>query len=95
MLTFEHVQNGDTGGLQLVVNQPMAAAYLESLRDETDAEAENARFIFNDETKQLDLLTPAVIGRQLNTAMTIENMNASLQEGKHKTNLASISMNPQ
>lgn len=88
MLTFEHVQNGDTGGLQLVVNQPMAAAYLESLRDETDAEAENARFIFNDETKQLDLLTPAVIGRQLNTAMTIENMNTSLKEGKHKTDLA-------
>lgn len=88
MLTFEQVLNGDSSELQLVVNQPMAAAYLESLRSETDAEAENARFIFNDDTKQLDLLTPSVIGRQLNTALTIENMNASLKEGKHKTDLA-------
>ena len=88
MLTFERVLNDDSGELQLVVNQPLAAAYLESLRDETDTTAENARFIFNDETKLLDLMTPAVIGRNLNIDLTIANMNASLLEGKHKADLA-------
>ncbi len=88
MLTFEQVLNGDTGALQLVANQPLVSAYLESLRDETDAASENSRFIFNDETAQLELMTPAVIGRTLNIPATIANMNASLLEGKHRTKLA-------
>jgi vancomycin resistance protein YoaR len=88
MLTFESVHNGDSGELQLVVNQTLAAGYLESLRDETDTYPENARFIFNDDTKVLDLLTPAVIGRDLNINRTIENMNTSLKDGKHHADLA-------
>jgi len=94
MLTFEQVLNGDTGALQLVANQPLVNAYLESLRDETDAASENSRFIFNDETGQLDLMTPAVIGRTLNIPATIANMNASLLEGKHRTKLAFDIMEP-
>ena len=94
MLTFEQVLNGDTGALQLVANQPLVNAYLESLRDETDAASENSRLIFNDETGQLDLMTPAVIGRTLNIPATIANMNASLLEGKHRTKLAFDIMEP-
>ena len=88
MLTFESVHNGDSGELQLVVNQTLAAGFLESLRDDTETYAENARFIFNDDTKVLDLLTPAVIGRDLNITRTIENMNASLKDGRHHADLA-------
>ncbi len=88
MLTFERVQNGNSGELQLVVNQTLAAGFLESLRDETDTIAENARFIFNDDTQVLELLTPAVIGRSLNISATIENLNTSLKEGRHKADLA-------
>jgi vancomycin resistance protein YoaR len=88
MLTFESVHNGDSGELQLVVNQTLAAGFLESLRDDTETYAENARFIFNDDTKVLDLLTPAVIGRDLNITRTIENMNASLKDGRHRADLA-------
>lgn len=88
MLMFERVLNDRSGELVLVVDEPRVSAYLESLRTETDAVAENARFIFNDETSQLDLLTPAIIGKNLNTARTIENLNASLKEGKHEANLA-------
>jgi vancomycin resistance protein YoaR len=88
MLTFESVHNGNSGELQLVVNQTLAAGYLESLRDETDTYPENARFIFNDDTKVLDLLTPAVIGRDLNLNRTIENLNTSLKDGKHHADLA-------
>jgi vancomycin resistance protein YoaR len=88
MLTFESVHNGDSGELQLVVNQTLAAGFLESLRDDTETYAKNARFIFNDDTKVLDLLTPAVIGRDLNITRTIENMNASLKDGRHRADLA-------
>ncbi|HOW91275.1 MAG TPA: VanW family protein [Anaerolineaceae bacterium] len=88
MLTFERVQNGDSTVLQLVANQPLVSAYLESLRGETDAAPENSRFIFNDETAQLELITPAVIGRSLNIPATIAGMNANLLEGKHRVKLA-------
>ncbi len=87
MLTFEQVSNGQTTDLRLVVSTPLMTGYLESLRDETDLQPSNPRFIFNDDTKQLDLLTPAVIGRKLNTAATIDAINTNLNEGKHKAKL--------
>ena len=87
MLTFEQVSNGQTTDLRLVVSTPLMTGYLESLRDETDSQPSNPRFIFNDDSKQLDLLTPAVIGRKLNTAATIDAINTNLNEGKHKAKL--------
>jgi vancomycin resistance protein YoaR len=91
MLTFEHVTNGDQASLQVVVSRPLMHAYLESIRDKTDALPENARFIFNDDTLQLDLLTPAVIGRNLNIQASIDSINQSIKTGAHSAALVLIS----
>jgi vancomycin resistance protein YoaR len=88
ILTFETVANGSSTELQVVVSKPLMASYLESIRNETDVTPENARFIFNDETRQLDLLTPAVIGRNLNIATSIENINLSLKNNSHSADIA-------
>lgn len=87
MLTFEHVTNGDQASLQVVVSRPLMHAYLESIREKTDAVPENARFIFNDDTLQLDLLTPAVIGRNLNIQASIDSINQSVKTGAHSAAL--------
>ncbi len=87
MLRFERVANGGQTSLQVVVSRPLMHAYLESIRDKTDAVPENARFIFNDDTRQLDLLTPAVIGRTLNIQASIDSINQSVKTGAHSAAL--------
>jgi len=87
MLTFERVNNGDQASLQVVVSRPLIQAYLESIREKTDAVPENARFIFNDDTLQLDLLTPAIIGRNLNIQSSIDSINQSVKTGAHSAAL--------
>lgn len=87
MLTFDRVSNGGTTELQVVVNKPLVNAYLESIRDETDVAPENSRFIFNDDTRQLDLMTPAVIGRKLNISASIDSINQTVKSGGHSAPL--------
>lgn len=87
MLTFERVQDGGTDSLAVVVNPTLAGLHLDSLRDSLDAEPQNARFIFNDETGLLDLKDSAVIGRKLNIQSSLENINSSLKAGSHEAQL--------
>lgn len=94
MLTFERVENGGSAELQVVVNKPLMTAYLESIRGKTDVDPENSRFIFNDDTRQLDLMTPAVIGRKLNISASIDSINQSVKSGGHNAALAFDISNP-
>lgn len=88
LLAFERGNNGSAGTFEVVVNPTLAALHLESLREELDAEPENARFIFNDETGQLDLEASAIIGRSINIQNSIQNINASIKAGGHQAQLA-------
>ena len=88
MLAFEHVQDGGADSFAVIVDPTLAGLYLESLREALDADPENARFIFNDETAQLDLKDAAVIGRELNITASIDNINNSLKTGAHEAQLA-------
>jgi len=88
MLTFERVQDGGANSFAVVIDPILAGLHLESLREDLDADPENARFIFNDETGQLDLKDPAVIGRNINIQGSIESINNSLKAGAHEAQLA-------
>ncbi|MFV1859321.1 MAG: VanW family protein [Anaerolineales bacterium] len=60
------------------------SAYLEPLAPELLREPENARFVFNDDTRELDLLAEAVIGRTLDIPASIEAINQGLANGEHE-----------
>ncbi|MBN2501138.1 MAG: VanW family protein [Anaerolineales bacterium] len=51
------------------------------------AQPENPRFMFNDETSQLEVIKKAVVARELNIEASIEHINQQLAEGDHKINL--------
>jgi vancomycin resistance protein YoaR len=55
----------------------------------------NARFIFNDDTHQLDLMEPAVIGRALNIEATLKSIESELFLGNHQLPLVLDTTNPQ
>ena len=50
---------------------------------------------FNEETKQLDVFQPAVIGRSLSMEKTLNSISESLNRGEHRVELAFDSINPQ
>jgi vancomycin resistance protein YoaR len=54
----------------------------------------NARFIFNDETRQLELEKKAVIGRDLMIEESIEFINQEILKGLHEINLIFDFKNP-
>ena len=87
MIRFE-VQGDATDSVYAVKLDPeLLAALLAPRIAELERKPENARFIFNDETRELDLLQPAVIGRTLDVAASIETINAGLREGSHAVEL--------
>jgi vancomycin resistance protein YoaR len=65
----------------------LLGAFLALYSDELERAPENARFIFNDDTRQLDLLREAVIGRTLDLPASVEAINAGLNGGLHEIGL--------
>ncbi len=60
---------------------------LVNIASEVDRPSENARFIFNDETRQLDVLRPSTIGRTVDVPSSIAFINKSILEGAHEIEL--------
>lgn len=67
---------------------------LEPRADDLKRSPQNARFIFNDDTRQLDLLEPAVIGRTLNLEASVDAINEGIEAGQHAIALAFDTTDP-
>lgn len=81
-------------GYQIDINPDAFGAYLNSLAPGLVVEAENAWFLFNDDTRQLDLLTPAEIGRRLDIEASIAAISQQLKAGAHRISLEFETINP-
>ena len=58
-------------------------------------EPQNARFIFNDDTRQLEVIQPAIIGRALDIDSSLAQINEQLLAGQHNISLVMQTTNPQ
>jgi vancomycin resistance protein YoaR len=88
MLNIERVTTSEGDNYQVGLNTDDLQRFLESLAPKLEVTPVNARFIFNDDTDELDLLESAVIGRRLQIEDTIQAINARLGEGEHTIPLA-------
>jgi vancomycin resistance protein YoaR len=88
MLRFNLVQDSQGGRYQIGVDPAAITEFLGPLAAGLERSPKNARFIFNDETRQLDLLQDSVDGRTLDIPATIEAINAALAIGEHSIGLA-------
>ncbi len=95
LLSFEKVNNGSSAQFQIALNQPLMAAYLTSMVKDLELKPENARFIFNDDTGQLEVYKSAVIGRTLDAQASAAAIHAALQQGEHSAPLSFNFTNPQ
>jgi vancomycin resistance protein YoaR len=96
MLAF--TTSSGTAGAELTVgiNPTLMKAYLSSISGALNASPENARFIFNDETRQLDLLPDghATIGRTVNAEESTAEIDSAIRAGAHNAELVFDITNP-
>ncbi len=90
MLIISRVDNGYQVGLE--ANR--LRAYLEGIAPDVLRHPADARFIFNDETRQLELIQPAMIGRELDLEASIQEIQSKIIQGEHTVSLALKITNP-
>jgi len=95
MIVIQRQNNGSSAEYQVSVNQQAMEIYLSSLIPAVHTYPVNARFIFNDDTRQLDLIRPMVVGQDLNVNASLEAINTALQAGNHAVTLVLDAVDPQ
>jgi vancomycin resistance protein YoaR len=96
MLTIYRVDDDENAesSYQIGINEDLFQVYLSSLAPGLHIKPVNARFVFNDETRLLEVLEPAVIGRELDVEGSLENINEKLIDGAHEIGLTFTTLAP-
>jgi vancomycin resistance protein YoaR len=84
MITIERIKDPDGERYQVGLQTAGMNSFLEGISPQLELSRQNARFIFNDESRQLEVVEPGAIGRSLNIAGTVEAINRKLLAGEHK-----------
>ena len=88
MLTIEHFSEPEEAGYTVSFNASRWLAVLSDIGSQIAQEPQNARFIFNDETRQLEVIQQEIIGRKLNIEQTLADIYSNLENGQHTVALA-------
>ncbi len=97
MLSISRAENngGGNSSYEINVNEDLFSVYLSSLAPGLHVDPDNTRFVFNDDTRQLDIIEPAVIGRNLNIPASITAINDQLKTGAHNIALQFDTLQPE
>lgn len=87
MLVIERVEDNQGARYQVGLDSAQLRTFLESVAPSFVRSPENARFIFNDDTRQLELIQPAVIGRQLDIETSLQLIRDKVIAGEHTVGL--------
>lgn len=94
MLSIERVAGENGAFYQVGIDPVLLRAFLQEIAPQTRRTPENARFIFNDDTRQLDLEEHAIIGRELDINASVERVRENLAAGDHEIALMFDLTNP-
>lgn len=79
---------------KITLNQQAINNYLARLAPAVRTEPVNARFIFNDDTRQLEVIQSATIGQSLNLEASVQTVLDALQSGAHSAQLVMEHVDP-
>lgn len=94
MLGFERVETEQGMQYQVRIDSTQLRNYLLQVAPGLARSPRNPRFIFNDDTRQLEVLEPAIIGRQLDVEASIEHAQQQLMVGDHNATLVMKRIDP-
>jgi vancomycin resistance protein YoaR len=95
MLSIERIETETSAQYQIGLQAQELGALLAGFASQVAANPENPRFIFNDETRQLEVVRTAVIGRTLNLPASVDHINQQLALGAHQIDLQYDFTNPE
>ncbi len=88
MLVIEQTQQADGGlGYQVTIKSDLLRTYLKNLAPNLNVDPQNARYTFNDDSKQLEVIQHAVVGRALDVEATIKSIKDHMSRGDHTVNV--------
>lgn len=87
MLTIQRVDDANGARYQVELNAEGLRSFLQAIAPKLARQPDNAHFTFNDDTRQLDLIQHAVIGRSLNVDASIQAINQKAIQGEHSVPL--------
>lgn len=87
ILKVEKVYKGETAEFKLDIYDYQLIPILDEIGMDIERSSQNAKFIFNDDTHQLELIENAVIGRKINLEKTLANFHEKLYSGGQEINL--------
>ena len=88
LIRFRRVEDGGPARLVVGLDEAVLIPMLTELVPELERSPENARFIFNDDTRQLDLIQNAVIGRSLDVPASLDAIQQAAGSAQHAVPLA-------
>jgi vancomycin resistance protein YoaR len=95
MLAIERVNTEDGAAYQVGLNSEQLRPLLEQAAPRLAREQQNARFIFNEEFRQLEIIQNGVIGRSLDIDASIQTINQLAAQGQHNIDLQIVYAHPQ
>jgi vancomycin resistance protein YoaR len=95
MLRITRISEGNGARFEVTLDPGALLGVLQPLAEPLRRDARNARFIFNDETRQLETIQPSLEARELDIEATIRAINASLPRGEHAVPLVFKTQAPQ
>ncbi len=87
MLSFDVGSDTDNPVYTLSLDPVKLNFYLSQLGGKLQLEPVNTRFTFNDGTRQLEVIQPAVIGRQLDLEKSTQSIQEKVGKGEHSAEL--------
>lgn len=95
MLRITRVTDGSGARFDVTLDPGALRDVLQPLAEPLRRKARNARFIFNDETRRLEVIQPSVEARELDIDATIGAINTALLRGEHAVPLVFRTQPPQ
>ncbi len=83
MLAVSVVDNGGRSEMQVVLNPAALRQTLNELKTYVDRQPANARFVFNNETVQIEAIQASKVGRLMDVEASITAINDALLRGEH------------
>jgi vancomycin resistance protein YoaR len=87
MLTIERASTPQGDQYQVGLDTSSLRSLLEEQAGELARQPQNARFIFNDDSRELEVIENAVIGRSLLVEESLQRINEQLRQGEHNVEL--------
>jgi vancomycin resistance protein YoaR len=91
LLAVQRTQNG----VQVMLNSTGLRDLLTPVKQQLDRAASDAKFIFNDETLQLDLMEDSKVGRAMDMDASMQAINDALLHGEHNVSLVVAETQPE